>query len=107
MSNLDIIINAFQVNNSAQAIITKINPNEKVIQDMHFFIQNAILSNHEILVIENTAQRAINIPANILSNKVFQNLFSVFHTHISLNFSVISCGVNEDILMLLSQIKAE
>ena len=95
LSKFDITNSEFHVNNSAHAIITSISPSENVIHEINFLIPNGVLSNHEILVIENTAHSAINIHAKILSRIVFQILLFVFWIHMSLNFSVISDGVRD------------
>ena len=99
LSKFDITNNEFHVNNSAQAIMTNINHNENVIHDINFLIQNGVLFSHEILVIEKTAHNAMNIHAKTLSRIVFQALLLVFCIHISLNFSVISDGVRDVMLI--------
>lgn len=105
LSNFEIINNEFHVNNSAHAIITSISHSEKVTQLINFIIPNGTTPfNHEILVIENTAQNAINIHANILDIIVFHVLLFVFCCQTSLALSVISNGVN-DVISLFSNIK--
>jgi hypothetical protein len=101
LSNFDIINSELPVNSSAQAIMTSIRPNENVIHEINFLIQNGVSVSHEILVIENNAHRAMNIHANMLSRIIFQILLFVFCIHVSLNFSVISDGVRDAILYFM------
>ena len=86
------ISSALPVNNSAHAIITKINPKENANQAMIFTIQNGTFCNHDILVIENVAHKAIYIHANNQETHVVENFACAFFSQISKAFAVISAG---------------
>lgn len=86
------ISSALPVNNSAQAIITKINPKEKASQAIIFIIPKGTFCNHVILVIENVAHKAIYIHANNQETHVVENFACAFFSHTSRTFAVISAG---------------
>lgn len=96
--NHAMISNALPVNNSAHAIITRINHKEKANPAIIFISPNGTFCNHAILVIENVAHKAIYIHANSPETNVLENLACAFFSQISKAFAVISAGDKRSII---------
>ncbi len=93
-----IISKALPVKSSAPAIITKISPNEKASQATIFISPKGEFCNHDILVIEKVAHKAMYIPANIPETKVWENGACAFFSQRTMDFAVISAGDKRSII---------